>query len=297
MSEPALYVILGHSIGAVLLSWAYFRRFQVTRPPIGVLNMSDIALMLGGIVVVPYLYLALPLWLVSVLLGVAILSTLYFTFEPVLRTRTAIWLAALLLTAGPVAAGLHFGTTSLPFLVVNNIVLVVSIAGATNLWAQSGMRARDAAILAGALAIYDGIATSWLTLMADLFNRLANLPFSPVVAWPAGPDGLWLGIGIGDLLLASVFPLVMRKAFGRPAGLTALVLGLGVIAILLALPELGIVVVTFPVMVVLGPLMVLQYWYWIRRQGREHTTREYLQIEPLPGPTAHPLVEQGVAAA
>jgi hypothetical protein len=41
--------------------------------------------------------------------------------------------------------------------------------GAANLWAQSGMRARDAAVLAGALTLYDFIFTSQLTLMADLF--------------------------------------------------------------------------------------------------------------------------------
>jgi hypothetical protein len=34
-------------------------------------------------------------------------------------------------------------------------------------------------------------------------------------------------------------------------------------------------------MVVLGPLMVLQYAYWRRRRGVEHTTWQYLQAEPL----------------
>jgi hypothetical protein len=37
----------------------------------------------------------------------------------------------------------------------------------------------------------------------------------------------------------------------------------------------------FPVMVVLGPLMVLQYAWWARRRGPERTTRQYLQVEPL----------------
>jgi len=55
------------------------------------------------------------------------------------------------------------------------------------------------------------------------------------------------------LLLAAVFPLVMHKAFGRTAGPVALLLAFAVIGMLLALPLQGL----FPVMVVLGPLMIL----------------------------------------
>ena len=38
-----------------------FRRYPITRPPIGVLNLGDIACMLGAIVLAPYLDLPLPL--------------------------------------------------------------------------------------------------------------------------------------------------------------------------------------------------------------------------------------------
>ena len=60
----ALVVILCHIAAALLLSWVYFRRYTVSRPPIGVFNLWDIAVMIGGIVLVPYLYLVLPIWLV-----------------------------------------------------------------------------------------------------------------------------------------------------------------------------------------------------------------------------------------
>jgi hypothetical protein len=42
----------------------------------------------------------------------------------------------------------------------------------------------------------------------------------------------------------------------------------------------GVLKGTFPVMTVLGPLMVLQYLSWSRRRGPERTTRQYLQAEP-----------------
>jgi hypothetical protein len=145
------------------------------------------------------------------------------------------------------------------------------------------MRARDLAVLAGALVVYDFVATSLLPLTDALIDRLAGLPFTPVVAWPTG-DGRWLGLGLGDLLLATLAPLVLRKAYGRAAGLVALALALGTVGGLLALPALGLFTATFPVMVVLGPLIVLQYAYWARRRGPERTTRQYLRDEPLRAP-------------
>jgi hypothetical protein len=179
-----------------------------------------------------------------------------------------------------IALALGQGTSSHAFLVVNDLVLVAIAVGVANLWAQSGMKARDAAALGGALAVYDFIATSQLTLMTDLITRLSDLPLLPVVAWRTGDAGL--AIGLGDLLLAGVFPLVMRKAFGHAAARAALVIGVTLIGVILALIQLRVIDFSVPVMVVLGPLMVVQYRFWSGRHGRERTTFEYLKAEPLP---------------
>src|SRR4051794_24786385 len=93
----AIVVIVTHTAAAILLSWGYFRRYVVTRPPIGVFNLWDIAIMMGGIVLVPYLYLILPIWLVVSLLTLALLSVLYVMWEPILQARWAIWLVTLAL--------------------------------------------------------------------------------------------------------------------------------------------------------------------------------------------------------
>ena len=282
----ALFVILLHMAAAVLLGWGYFRRYSVSRPPIGVFNLWDIAIMIGGIILVPYLYLILPIWLVASLLALGIVSVLYFVWEPVLRARWAIWLVTLVLLAADIGVVVWYGPATGLFFAVNNIVLAMAIVGITNLWAQNGMKARDVAILAGMLAIYDVIVTSLLSQTADLFGRLFVLPFAPIIAWPLGAEGEWLGIGMGDMLLATVFPLVMRKAFGRAAGIASLVSNLGLIVALLTLGVLFRVRILFPVMVLLGPLIVLQYAYWRRRMGRERTTRQYLQAEPVHGHAA-----------
>src|SRR5215208_3628607 len=171
------------------------------------------------------------------------------------------------------------GATSTAFFLVNNTVLVLAVVGVTSLWAQSGIKARDVAVLGGVLALYDLIATSLLPLMTDLITHLASIPFAPVVNWGVSHERFV--IGIGDLLLATVFPLAMRKAFGRSAGIAAMAINLGAIAGTMAFLQLAKVEVGVPLMTGLGPLMVLQYAYWVRRRGQERTTWEYLRAEPL----------------
>jgi hypothetical protein len=278
-----LLIILTHTVAAILLGWGYFRRYAVSRPPIGVFNLWDITIMLAGIILVPYLYLLLPLWLVGGLLALGILSVLYFAWQPVLRVRWAIWLIAIALVVLDIAAEQTFGPDSAQFFAVNNLVLVLAIVAITNLWAQSGMKARDVTLLGGVLAVYDVIVTWLLTQTADLFGRLFGLPLAPIIAWPIR-NGEWLGIGMGDMLLATVFPLVMRKAFGRAAGIASLVGNLALIVLLLASAGLIEMRIFFPVMILLGPLMIVQYAYWRRRCGSERTTRQYLQAEPIERP-------------
>jgi len=116
--------------------------------------------------------------------------------------------------------------------------------------------------------VYDFVFTSQLPLTADLFTRLASSPFVPMFAWPAGQRGVWLGLGLGDVLLASAFPLVMGKAFGHRATVSAIAVEAVAIGSLLALPALNRLRAAFPVMVVLGPLMIAHYVYW--RQPELH---------------------------
>ncbi len=277
---PSLYVVFGFSAGAMLLSWAYFRRYRIARPPIGVLGLGDVLVMIGAIILIPFLYLALPLWFVTGLLSLAMLSILYFALEPVLRSSWLTWLVVLLLVGVTTLSNLWLGASSPLFVFINNTVLLLAVVGATNLWAQGGMKARDVAALAGVLALYDLVATSLLPLMGDMAARLAGIPFAPAVSWGVGSQQL--SIGLGDLLLMPTFALVMWKAFGLPAGVTAMAVNLVTLAALLTLVVLGDVPVLVPVMTVLGPLMVAQYAYWFRRLGPERTTRQYLRAQTPP---------------
>jgi hypothetical protein len=121
---------------------------------------------------------------------------------------------------------------------------------------------------------YDNCLLRRLQATSNLLGklRLSALPFVPLVAWPV-EEWRWLGIGLGDLLLAAVFPLVTRKAFGPAAGRAALAISVCAIGCVLALPILGITYVAFP-------LMIAQYTYWCRR-GAERTSMEYRRLEPF----------------
>jgi hypothetical protein len=97
--DSALWVVVSFEAAAVLVAWWYFRRIRIHRPPIGVMNLRDVALMIGAIVLVPYLYLALPAWFAAALLGLGLFSVLQVTFEPIVPGRWTSWIAALVLRA------------------------------------------------------------------------------------------------------------------------------------------------------------------------------------------------------
>ncbi len=272
-------VILGCVLASMLLSMLYFRRCAISRPPIGVINLWDVAFLLAAIVVVPYLYLGLPAWLAMALLASGMAGLLYILLEPILRRALLAVGITTLIVAADIFVAWRYGTGGIPFFVVNNAVLITAAAGFSNLWAQGGMSARDLAVLAGVLALYDFIFTEQLSLMGDLFAGLAAMPFAPILAWPIG-GSQWLGLGLGDLIIATLAPLVLRKAYGRSAGVTAVAINILAVALLLLLLATGIRV-SFAVMVLLGPLIVLQYFYWNRRRSAERTTWQYLQAEPL----------------
>jgi hypothetical protein len=277
--------LFGLAVATTLLSWGYFGRYRLSRPPIGVMTLSDVFVLIAGVVLIPCLYLALPGWLATAILGIGSLGMLQLLVQPVLPGPWPSWVVAGSLVGTDVLLAALAGTGSLAYLALNNLVLMLLVAGVTNLWAQSGLTARDLAVMAAALTVYDLIATTLLPLTGDLIARLATLPFTPLLAWPSG-DGTWLGLGLGDLLLATVGPLILRKAFGNAAGQVALLISLVTIGAVVAMPLFGLLRGTFPVMIVLGPLLVGQYAVWFRRQGPERTTAAYLAAESSPAPCA-----------
>lgn len=281
-----MLVVLLYSVLALLGSWIYFGRYRLQRPPIGVFNLWDVGAMLAGIVVIPYLYLLLPTWLVVSLLGLAALSMVYFCLEPVVRQRWQGWAIVLLLGASNLGALYGDAAPRTLFWALNNLIQIIVVVGITNLWVQSGMKARDIALMGGLLIGYDYLFTTVLPLMDNLFRQVGHLPFAPLVAWQTA-DGQWAAIGLGDLLMAAVFPLVLHKAYGRAMGQLALGLALGTLAVVMYLAATGLFQETLPLMVILGPLMVIQYGLWRWQCGQERTMVHYWQASTTGDPVRH----------
>lgn len=273
-----MLVVLLCSTLALLGSWGYFGHYRLQRPPIGVFNLWDLGIMLAGIVLIPYLYLLLPTWLVVGLLGVAALSMVYFCMEPLVHRRWQSWVMVLLLGASNWGAFYGNDTPRTLAWSINNLLQIIVVIGIANLWVQSGMKARDMALMGGALIVYDYLFTTVLPLMNNLFQQLGHLPFAPLVAWQTATSQ-WVAIGLGDLLMAAVFPLVLRKAYGRTMGQWALGLTLVLLAVVMYLMAKGAIQETLPLMVILGPLMVIQYGLWRWLYGDERTMVQYRQAE------------------
>ena len=256
---PALVGLL------IIAATGYFVRFELPRPPIGSFGWSDIAVMSAVVIIAPFGYLALPRVVVAVLFGLVVLVAIQLTLAPLLRARVASvvsvgWCGAIGLAA-------IFGQATLTAW-LSGAALIVALIGVTNLWAQGGMRASHVAVFAGLLAGYDLLATCLSSVMSRFATELRGLPFAPMIAVSGGPRPT--AIGLGDLLILALFPLVATKAFGRAAGVLAGVVGVAAVAVMVALFRLDLVGRTVPVLTILGPMIIAQYgpWRLLKRHER-----------------------------
>lgn len=268
---------------------AYLRRVRVQRAPVGVYNVRDIVVMSVVLVVLPPLYVHLPAAVVVGIMGFVAAFVTNFTLTPLLGTRPALAAAVAVLAADVALAQLHDERGHhLAYLALNDLLLVVVVVGVVNLYVQSGMRSREVALFAGGLVVYDFLATIAFPVMVDFFTRVASLPVTPVMGWGRGTDAV--AIGLGDVLVATLWTATAEKAFGRRAAVVAAASGvLAVLALFLAFwaDWLNRAV---PAMVVLGPIIVAEHRWFLRRAGRrERTTGDYLASvdgTPLPARAA-----------
>lgn len=273
-----MIIALLFSLFTVFLSRFYFNRVRLSRPKIGTYNLSDIIVMVIGIILIPYLYLALPNIAIVIFFFIGDIFLLRTFLTPALKNRPALW-ASLFFLGLDYAILRHFGPQSLTYLLTNDILLICGVTIITNLWAQNGMKAKHVSILAGFLTFYDYFATSAQPVTKNLMFKLASLPFIPsLMGWREG-SGI-AGLGIGDLLFSTLFPLIMYKAFGKAAANIAIILEFAVLVIMnFFLVHLAPSGGLFPTMLVMGPLMVLQFLYWYHKnRWHERTMKEFRHV-------------------
>jgi hypothetical protein len=274
----AAVVITGLLMIAFALAWFVFSRSRVERLMLAPVDLGDIALLLIGVVVMPLLYVALPVLVVSGLLGLAYVNALYTVVHTMVRPPWLAWLVAGLMVAAAAGAPGVLGEMSAVACLISDLVVAGVAIGIAATWVTGGLRARDATAVTVVLGIFDAIATWRFDLTADLVHRLSPLPLAPLLRWPIDADGGdWLGLGLGDLLIGLVLALSMYKAYGRRAGLVAAGSGLLAVVALIVLVAAGALnfADAFPAAVVLAFCAFPLYLYFRRRSFCERTMWDF----------------------
>jgi hypothetical protein len=291
VTEPiSLFQQTATEFGVVLVSVAlvslgalyYFRRVRMERPPIGTFNGRDIVILLAFVIALPFVYVYLPLWLINVLLVLTFTSSLYLGYKPVLGTART-WLGIGLLIGLNIWTSHHLmGTTAGWQLWWAELSILVGLGAiaVSNLYIQGGMKLQYVAWFALALAAYDIVFATVLPLTDELVAGYLAHPLDPLMGMRFGIDNY--GVGLGDLLVYSLFMVASYKAYGAKAARIAfgliLVFGALVTAFIpFALnfldQELDLLV---PSQALFGPAAFLCYLWMKHRWGRERTMAEYL---------------------
>jgi hypothetical protein len=277
----------------------YFRRVRMERPAIGTFNARDVVILLAFIGVLPFVYGWLPVPLVTCLLVLTFTSALYIGYRPLLGSA-GIWLGMGVLFGFNIWSSNHIMGT-LPgwqvWFVEQSILVVLAAIAVCNLYLQGGMKLRHVAWLALALAGYDVLFAAYYPLTGRLIARYLTHPLTPLL-------GIRLGyfdyaVGLGDLLVYSLFFVAAYKAYGARAAAIAA----GVIVVMGGFATAFIpflfnftntnLDVLVPAQSLFGPAAFLTYLWMKRHYGRERTMAEYLASQD--GSAAAPAPAQAPA--
>ena len=278
---------------------AYFRRVRMDRPPVGTFNARDVVILLIFIGILPFVYGWLPDTLVTCLLAVTFASALYIGYRPLLGS-VGIWLGIGLLFGFNIWSSHHLMGT-IPgwqlWYTEQSIMVGLSAIAVCNLYLQGGMKLRHVAWLSLGLAGYDVLFASYYPLTGELIARYITHPLTPVVGMRFGEVDY--AVGLGDLLVYSLFFVAAYKAYGaRAAKIAAAVIvvmggfATAFIPFLFNFSNANLDIL-IPAQSVFGPVAFLTYLWMKRHYGRERTMAEYLASQD--DTAAAPRVEQAPA--
>jgi hypothetical protein len=285
--------------GVVLVcagSLAFFRHVRLERPPVGTFNARDVVILLIIIGVLPFVYGWLPVPIVTCLLILTFASALYIGYRPLLG-RAGTWLGMGLLLGFNIWSSNHLMGT-LPgwqlWFAEQSIVVVLGAIAVCNLYIQGGMRLRHVAWLALGLAGYDVLFAAYYPLTGRLIARYLTHPLTPLLGMRFGYVDY--AVGLGDLLVYSLFFVAAYKAYGARAATVAagLIVVMGgfataFIPFLFNFTNANLDTLV-PAQSLFGPAAFVTYLWMKRHYGRERTMAEYMASQD--GAAAAPGVEQ-----
>jgi hypothetical protein len=208
--ETSLFQAIFSTIGALLCAVGaliYFRRVRLERPAIGVFNARDVIIVGFFVLILPFLYVLLPLPVVTGLLILTFVGASYLTLSPLLPARI-MWPAIVGFIAADIFVTNEFlGTTSgwQLYWVINSAIVLVAAIGVSNLYVQGGMRFRHVAGFIGFLAVYDAFFSLVIPISVHLADTVEGRPLDPAVGFRMFE---FIGdIGLGDLLVFGLFTI------------------------------------------------------------------------------------------
>jgi hypothetical protein len=265
-----------------LCSVAYLRKVRLERPPIGVLNGRDIAVLITFLAVLPEIYIHLPRWATTSLLALTFTASLSIGYRPVLRPAQ-LWPAIGLLLGLNIWLGRNMLGSVLGwqlFWLEGDVIMLLGAVAVANLYVQGGMKLKHVAWFALVLAVYDSVFTAFFPLTNALVEDFLGFPLDPSMGFRIGLYNA--ALGIGDLLIYSVFLTASYKAYGRRGFQLALSL---IVVFGILIPSVAPLVINYidaradvvvPIQTWFGPPAFLGYLWLRRRYGRERTFREFL---------------------
>lgn len=277
-----LVVIVVGGVATSLCALWYFRRVRLDRPAIGTFNGRDIGVIFGFILVLPVLYLSLPRWALTTVLVFTFTGSLAIGFRPLVRPAL-LWLGIGLL----IGSSIFISRTMMGTVVgwqlwwaVDSILVLLGATAVANLYVQGGMSLRLVSWFGLGIGAYDAFFISSLPLTNKLTEKFLGFPLDPSLGMRVGLYNF--SLGIGDVLVFSMFLIACYKAYGGPAARLALAL---IVVFGTVAPSLAPLVINFvdartdlivPAQTFFGPAAFLAYVWLRRRYGRERTTSEYL---------------------
>ncbi|MFL6140647.1 MAG: hypothetical protein ACJ72N_02100 [Labedaea sp.] len=277
-----------------LLALFYLRRYRLERPAVGVFNGRDIAFLLIVLAFLPTLYVALPHWALTSFLAVTFAASLSIGFRPVLDP-TWLWLGIGLLLGGNIWLARTMLGTVLGwqlYWVETSVIVVLGAVAVANLYVQGGMQLRHVARFAILLAIYDVIFTMATPLTNELAEDFLGYPLDPSFGFRLNLYNATLGLG--DLLIYSLFLCAAFKAYGWAAARVAFVVVIIFGAVLPAMAPLMInfidarADVVVPAQTFFGPAAFVAYLWMRSRFGKERTVREFFASSDVRAPRTPP---------
>lgn len=285
-----MIVVLLGALSASSCALYYFQRVRLERPPIGTFNSRDILILLVFIVLLPILYFYVPSILLTGFLVLTFICALYLGLSPLLRKRYVWLIIAGLLGADIYVAlnflGLQFGW-QVYWLITSTVVLIAAVS-VSNLYVQGGLRLQTIAWFALILGFYDLTFTTLIPLTPLLADRFIGHPLDPSIGFRMGIYSA--NIGLGDLLIYSLFIVGSYKGYGGKAAGIALAVIVIFGAIVPAWAPLiltsfirGTIGIVFPAQASFGPAACITYLCFRKAWGPERKMGEWLKVQAAMG--------------